>query len=119
MGRGFDLLGLRPVTLKLPIGQHRHPGDSRQHLFKQLQPLAAQLRGKRADAGNITAGVGQAGDQSVADGIGWICHDDRDRFGGVLSRLRRRRTAGGDDDVDIELQQLRRQPGKRSGLPSA
>jgi hypothetical protein len=100
---------LASTATKLPIGQHRHPGDSRQHLFEQLQPLAAQLRSEGAQASDVAAGMSQAGDQPIANCIGWIGHDDGDRLSSVLGRLRRRRTAGRDDDIDIKLQQLRRQ----------
>jgi hypothetical protein len=90
MGRRFNFFSLCSVTLEFSIGQHRHPGDSRQHLFKQLEPLAAQLRRKGAQSGDVAAGVSQTGDQTVADRIGWIGHDDGNSLGGAFSSLHRR-----------------------------
>jgi len=76
--------------------------------FRSFEPLAAELGIHHRHAGQIAAGVRQGRGEAIGHGIGNDRHDDRDRRCRVLDRLDRLR-AGGDDDVRIGRDQLRRE----------
>jgi len=81
------------------IPKHRNPGDARNQLFEQLQPLAGDFRGEQADAGDIAAGLGEAGDKSNGNRIA----AERDDRNGLRLRQRCacRLGSAADDDCDF------------------
>jgi hypothetical protein len=68
--------------------QADHPG-LRHQLGKQFDPLLRQLAEQDADAGQVAARPGKAGDQTLLDRIADIGEDDRDGRCGVLRRQSR------------------------------
>ena len=78
----------------------------RHQLHQDLQPLAVEFGRQEADAGQVSAGMGERRDQPASDhvvGRG----DQRDRPGRRLCRRYRGCAAGGEQDVGSQLHQLR------------
>jgi hypothetical protein len=83
------------------IGQHRNVREFGYDLSQQLQPFAFQLRGDRAQSGDIAAGPRQARHDAGPDWISHRYHDKRNGCRGALDRERGRR-AGSHDHVHMQ-----------------
>src|SRR6266516_6693392 len=86
-------------------GQHLRDarGESRRH--GELQPLSAHFCVWYRPSKAIPAGVRQARDQPLADGIVTADHHDGDRRGRALGRQRTERRVT-DEDVRLKLDEL-------------
>ena len=89
------------------VSQRRHTACGRQHLAQQLQILGAKLAHLRGDAGDISAGPGEALHQPSATRIGRQ-DNDRNALGGLLDRGRGRCRIG-EQYIDLTGNELRRQ----------
>jgi hypothetical protein len=85
-------------------------------IANEVKALAREFGGRRGQAGDVGAGPGEAFHQAGAERIAGGRHHDRGRGCGLLGGLNGRRFRG-DDDVDIETDQLGRQA--RQGRQSA
>ena len=101
------------VRLVARVPDRRDPCQRRQRLPQQFETLAVQI-GPRGDgqARDVSSRTGETGDQSLADEIprGRSDHDRHRR--GRAPRRHRGGSAVGHDDVDVEGDQLRGQPGE-------
>jgi hypothetical protein len=82
------------------VPEHADPSDCRIGLDQKLDHLRVRFRGDfQGKPGEVTAGMGQAGDEARPDGIDDRECDDRDlrgcAFGGQSGRM-----PGGDDQID-------------------
>ena len=107
---GLELAQHGAVPGRGRMPQHRHPRPSGEDVAVQLQAFGADLRVHERDAGDVAAGPGQAGDESVADGISRQRHHDRSRWSGAHGRAGGCRHVG-HDDVALELDE----PGGQTG----
>jgi hypothetical protein len=92
------------------MDQKREAREPRNDLPQSLELLACKLGADAGHAGQVAAGSGQAGHESTGDRVSHRGHDDRNRAGRILCRLRGRRQQG-DDDVDVEESQFTGQGG--------
>jgi hypothetical protein len=112
---GFQDMELHPVRARrvLHLSRHAlarrivridehadHPGLGNQ-LPQQLEPLGIELNDEGADAREVGARPGQAGDQAVRDRIVTANEDDRDRRGCLFCSTCRGGAAGCRDQVDL------------------
>jgi len=81
--------------------------DAGNGLFDQLDALARKFSDKGAEPRDIPARVGKACHDADPEGFAGRRHDDRNRRGGILGRLCGR-SAPGDDQVDLETNQISR-----------
>lgn len=91
--------------LDVGVPKNQHPRDVGEGVFEQLQPLPAQLGRENAEPRDIASWSSQARDDTVRDRITHAHEYDRDRAGRVLGGQNPRR-AGGDDHVDLLLDEL-------------
>src|SRR5207253_552568 len=87
------------------IGENGDAARRRQHVADELDAFAGQFRGDARNSGDVAARPRKAGDEPGADWISRVRHDDGDFVRGLLCRL----SGGGepgDDDVDLETDQL-------------
>ena len=98
-------LGIRIVRVH-EESDHLGLGDQ---LGQQLEPLGHQLRGQNADAREVAARPGKAGDQTLSDRVG-AEEDNRDRRGCAFAA----RAAGGagHDHVDLAADEVGGQCGQ-------
>src|SRR6266446_1222405 len=113
-GRRFNLAEAGHHAGVSRIPEHGHTFKLRHRLFEELQSFRAQINRHVADTGEVAARPCQAGDQPGTDRIRHIHHYDRDRLGRILCG-EGCRCAYGDDQVDWETGQFRRQIGKTFG----
>ncbi len=78
-----------------------------QEVAEQVDALADAIGELERQASCVTAGIGQARDQAVADGIAHGGEDNRDRVGSFL-RGDDLRVAGGEDEIDRPTDKLGR-----------
>jgi len=97
------------------MDQKREAREPRNDLPQSLELFARKLGADAGHAGQVAAGSGQAGYESTGDRVSHRGHDDRNRAGRILCRLRGRRQQG-DDDVDVEESQF---TGQRGGTVAA
>jgi len=81
--------------------------DAGNGLFDQLDALARKFSDKGAEPRDIPARVGKACTTPTLRGSPNRRHDDRNRRGGILGR-QCGRSAPGDDQVDLETNQISR-----------
>ena len=91
------------------IDEHRDGRGLGNHLMQQAQPLRLQPRGKMIDAGDVTAGPIEAGDEVQPDGIGAGAEDNGSCRGRRLSREHGRSTSARDDHAHLPADQIGRQ----------
>src|SRR5206468_9415304 len=101
-----------PYDGRVPhVEQHRDALGCRNRFLEKLDALAARLREERAHAGDVPARVGKATDSPGVDRVTAGRHDDRYRLRRTLGGQDGRR-AGGEDDIDGDANELRRDRGK-------
>ena len=89
------------------IVENRDSGYFGNSFFEQLQPLAAEVSGKECQAGDITAGTGQAFNQACLDRITTGArHHDGNGLGRLFHDLHVDRPASHHDDIYLETHQL-------------
>src|SRR5262245_13581630 len=74
---------------------------------KELEALAGKIGGQNRQAGDVAAGSRKAGDEAGADGISHHRGHDRNDRRSLLGRDDRRGCIG-DNDIDLEPDELRR-----------
>src|SRR5262249_35810393 len=67
----------------------RNASGCRHHLTQEFQPLCRQLNRESIDAGEVTAGLGEAGDKTKPDRVFAVAENDGDRRGYRLGGERR------------------------------
>ena len=90
----------------MPEGSNARYGGKR--LLEQLQPLGGKLRAKERHSGNVPTRPSEAGHEPISD---WVAHDrhhDGDSGGRLLCSAGRGGIAG-DNEVEIEIDELLRQ----------
>ena len=91
------------------IEKDRHARDRRDDLGQHPQPFAGHRRVVICEAGDIAAGARQTLDEALANRVGDIYQDDRDRA--VLPPQRSdTRAAPGHEHLGVELDEFRRIP---------
>src|SRR5215470_8640606 len=66
------------------VRENRHPGDFRQGLLEQGEPLPVQRSSEGAQLRDVPARSSEARDESVLDGTVIGRHDNGDAAGGLL-----------------------------------
>ena len=79
------------------------------HLPQQLQPLCGQVRRLRVQPGDVPPWSGQARHESARNRVISRRHDDGNAGGGFLRRADSVISAGGEEHVDLEADQLGRE----------
>jgi len=87
------------------IGESGHATGRRQQVANQLHALAREFGGHAGDPGDISARPRKARDESRADRISGLSHDDGDVARRLSGRHSGRREPG-DDYIDVEADQL-------------
>ena len=93
------------------VEQHRDSLGCRNRFLEELDTLTARLHDRRAHAGDVAARVGKAADSPGVDRVTAGRHDDRYRLRPPLGGQDGGR-AGGEDDIDRDANELRRDRGK-------
>ena len=100
------------------VPEHGDASDSGHRFLEQLQPLAVKLGADDRQPRDVAARAARGWRRARSHGVAASGHHDRDRRGRLLGRRTRGR-AGGDDDVHLEADELRRQLGKPFEPPRA
>ena len=90
----------------MPEGSNARYGGKR--LLEQLQPLGGELRAKERHSGNVAARLSEAGHEPISDRVAHDRHHDGDSGRRLLCSAGRGGIAG-DDEVEIETNELLRQ----------
>src|SRR4029079_5506847 len=98
------------------IGKRRNAARARKYLPDQLETFPRKLRRRRRQPCDISAWPGQATYESRSNRIAGWCHDDRDFRCRTLCRLHSR-SFRGDDNIDLEINELRSQRRQTIQLP--
>ena len=96
------------------IPGHRHPGQARDDLLQELDPLPAQLREIQEQPGDVSSRPGETAHEPLGDRIRLQIHsNDRDGLRRIGGRANRRRS----DRHDGAHRKPRQLSGQRGDLP--
>jgi len=82
-----------------------HLCDGRSGILQDLKPFAFEIGAGHRQAGDVSAWLGEIGDEAVADGIVEDCENNR-RLGSGCHDGANRLRAGSNNDVEIALRQI-------------
>ena len=88
------------------IPEDGHPGQAGDGLREQLQLFPDQIGAEGGQPGDVPARTREAGYEPTAHRIGMIQHDNGDRRTGVLSRKGPWPGPRGQDDVNLQTNQV-------------
>jgi len=110
-------LPLRDGGGVLRVPNDRDAAQLRDSLFEELDALSAELGKAEGEPRHVAARLREILDEAGADRIADRDHHDRNGLRRVLRRQRRLKASGG-DEVDVELDELRRHILEELEVPS-
>src|SRR5262249_53364641 len=107
--RAIDHLHLSELIGRKGIGKDSDTTDAGQHFLEDPQPFGQQVEVKEKYPGDVAAGPSDAGDLAERERVVVDAdHDDGDRCGCFL-RGTGRGSDGGEDEVDVQVDQVSRE----------